>query len=85
VKLLFAAFPIFVFTLAGGQSKVILNFKFGSIVHREQYDGNGKLESRTVETILRCDTMARSSPSPSTELQRAGSRYLSHGFVGGES
>lgn len=58
VKLLFAAFLILVFTRADGQSNSILNFKVGSIIHREQYNGNGKLESRTIETILRCDTTA---------------------------
>src|SRR5690349_16631574 len=56
LRLVAAAILLTILNQTQGQSNAIFNYNVGTEFHREQHNRRGKLEFRTVEKIMRCDT-----------------------------
>jgi hypothetical protein len=58
LKIIASVLLILIVDLAYGQSNTIFDYKIGTEISRDHYNGKGKLESRSTEKFLRCDTTA---------------------------
>ncbi|HTF20119.1 MAG TPA: hypothetical protein VK658_18745 [Chryseolinea sp.] len=56
MKIVATALLMLAINLVHAQTNAIFDYQIGAEIHRENYNGKGKLESHSIEKILRCDT-----------------------------